>query len=67
MDLVLKGNVQGIITEISFILNEDSMLPYKFDVLDYNTISNQNLIDHINRVGIVFYKKAEDGTMINSL
>lgn len=57
VDIVIKGNVPDIITEIGFSLNEDSLLPYKFDVLDYSTISNRNLIDHINRVGIVFYEK----------
>ena len=62
VDLVLKGNVQEIATQIGFSLNEDSLLPYKFDVLDYNSISNKNLIDHINRVGIIFYKKKWDET-----
>jgi predicted nucleotidyltransferase len=57
VDMVLKGNVEDIAPEISYSLNEDSLLPYKFDVLDYNSISNQNLIDHINRVGIIFYEK----------
>ncbi len=60
VDMVLKGSVHDIITEISFSLNEDSLLPYKFDMLDYNSISNQNLIDHINRVGIIFYEKKRD-------
>lgn len=59
VDIVLKGNVNDIATEIGFSLNEDSLLPYKFDVLDYNSISNKNLIDHINRVGIVFYERKE--------
>ena len=62
VDLVLKGNVQDIVTQISFSLNEDSLLPYKFDVVDYNSISNQNLVDHINRVGIIFYEKKMDET-----
>jgi len=57
VDIVLKGTVNDITSDIGFSLNEDSLLPYKFDVLDYNSISNQNLIDHINRVGIVFYEK----------
>lgn len=57
VDIVLKGNVQDITSEISFSLNEVGLLPYKFNVLDYNSISNQNLIDHINKVGIVFYEK----------
>ena len=57
VDIVLKGTVNDITSDIGFSLNEDSLLPYKFDVLDYNSISYQNLIDHINRVGIVFYEK----------
>ncbi|NJD78342.1 MAG: nucleotidyltransferase domain-containing protein [Candidatus Methanoperedens sp.] len=60
VDIVIKGNVEEIITDVSFSLNEDSLLPYKFDVLDYNNISSQDLIDHINRVGIVFYEKKRD-------
>lgn len=60
VDIVLKGSIHDITTEIGFSLNEDSLLPYKFDVLDYNSISNQNLIDHINRVGIIFYEKKRD-------
>lgn len=62
VDLVLKGTVEDIATQIGFSLNEDSLLPYKFDVLDYNSISNKNLIDHINRVGIIFYEKKRDET-----
>ncbi|VVB96232.1 Nucleotidyltransferase domain protein [uncultured archaeon] len=60
VDIVIKGNVEDIITDISFSLNEDSLLPYKFDVLDYSSISNENLIEHINRVGIVFYERKGD-------
>jgi len=35
VDMVLKGNVQDTASEISFSLNEDNLLPYRFDVLDY--------------------------------
>lgn len=62
VDMALKGNVHDITSEISYTLNEDSLLPYKFDVLDYNSISNKDLIDHINRVGIVIYGKAGEST-----
>jgi predicted nucleotidyltransferase len=60
VDIVLNGNVNDIVTDISFSLNEDSLLPYKFDVLDYNSITNQNLLDHISRVGIIFYEKNKE-------
>jgi hypothetical protein len=34
---------------------DDLLLPYKIDLSAFKTISNPDLIDHINRVGIVFY------------
>ncbi len=36
---------------------DDLLLPYKIDISLFCQIKNQNLIDHIKRVGIVFYKK----------
>lgn len=32
-------------------------LPYKFDLLIYPGIKDNDVIEHINRVGISFYKK----------
>ncbi len=32
-------------------------LPYKTDLLNFSKIKNQDLIEHINRVGIPIYKK----------
>ena len=37
---------------ISYKLNEESNLIYYFDIINIKKISNQNLINHINRVGI---------------
>jgi uncharacterized protein len=37
------------------ILNDETLLPYKFDVLNYDSIDNQELKDHINRVGVNIY------------
>ena len=34
---------------------EQLNLPYSFDLLAYERIKEQELIDHIDRVGIVFY------------
>ena len=33
-------------------LEEETPLPYFFDVIDFNTIQNTDLIEHIERVGI---------------
>jgi len=41
------------------ILNkiDDLLLPYFFDLSIFNSLNNPNLIEHIERVGITFYKR----------
>ena len=57
IDLVLYGNnlssffVNKLINEI-----DDLLLPYTFDISIFENISNQDLIEHINRIGVVFFK-----------
>ena len=59
IDIALKGEINfHLVTQISFSLNEESNLPYKFDVLNYLQIDNKQLREHIDRVGIVFYQNA---------
>jgi len=41
--------------QVPAILNEETLLPYKFDLLDYNKINNQELKKHINRAGVEIY------------
>lgn len=57
VDIALKGNeLQHItINKVSFMLNEETPLPYRFDVLNYNTLSSADLKNHIDTQGIVFY------------
>lgn len=56
VDIALKGkNLENTAAEISGILNEQCPLPYYFDILDYNQISNADLKSHINRVGKSLY------------
>ncbi|MCL7419534.1 MAG: nucleotidyltransferase domain-containing protein [Methylobacter sp.] len=56
IDLALKGRALNlrIIDRINFEL-DDLLLPYCFDIIDFNQISNAGFIDHINQYGIVFY------------
>jgi len=58
IDLTLKGALLDltILNQISWEL-DDLLLPYTFDLSIYNQISNPELLDHIQRVGIVFYSK----------
>lgn len=58
IDLALMGD---LLTESRLLQLEtrldDLLLPYKFDLCRFNALSNQQLIDHIGRVGKVFYVK----------
>lgn len=49
-------------TELSLLFKiveslDDLLLPYKIDLSFYSTLDNENLRDHINRVGVEFYKR----------
>ena len=57
IDLVLYGNklTLQIINKISNEI-DDLLLPYKFDISIYHQISNKDLLEHIGRVGVVFYE-----------
>jgi uncharacterized protein len=41
-------------------LNEESSLPYFFDIVHYEQISEQELTEHIDRVGMLIYKRGKD-------
>ncbi len=47
-----KGNCRNVT-----FLNEETLMPYQFDVLDYAAIQAEQLVDHIDRMGILFYEK----------
>ena len=58
IDITLKGEDLNlsVISKLSIDL-DDLLLPYTFDISIFNHISNPDLLKHINRVGIIFYKK----------
>ena len=58
VDLTLKGEKLKLklLNKISLDL-DDLLLPYSFDISIFHQITNPDLIEHIERVGIVFYKK----------
>lgn len=58
VDIALKGNdLKGAILQLSTYLNQESPLPYGFDIVDYDSLDNQDLIAHIDRVGKVIYTR----------
>jgi len=56
IDLTMRGKNLNLehLTTISNELDE-LLLPYTIDLSIYQQIDNENLINHIDRVGIVFY------------
>lgn len=57
IDLTLKGE-QITLSQLFEIETEldDLLLPYKIDLSIYHKIENPDFIEHIDRVGIIFYK-----------
>ena len=58
IDLTIKVNkvTPDLLNKISIQL-DDLFLAYTFDISLYDQIKNDDILEHINRVGIVFYKK----------
>ena len=58
IDLALKGEKLNL-SLLQKIDNEldELYLPYKIDLSIYHQISNEDLLEHIERVGKVFYEK----------
>lgn len=58
VDLALKGLLkESRVMDIAAQLNERLPLPYKFDVLAYSNLTNQALVEHIDRYGKTFYTR----------
>lgn len=59
IDLALFGPVD--FSEMGTIAWEldDLLLPWEIDLLQFDSITNQDLRDHITRVGQIFYSKLE--------
>ena len=56
LTLIGKGLKLTLLNKVSFEL-DDLLLPYSFDLSLYHHIKQPDLIDHIQRVGKVFYSK----------
>lgn len=54
--------LMGVNLELNDILDasneiEELLLPFKFDLIIYNRIEEKNLIEHIDRIGIVLFER----------
>jgi predicted nucleotidyltransferase len=61
IDITLIGenlNLQTIYRVMDKL--DDLYLPYKFDISIFDYIDNEDLIEHIKRVGKIFYQKEKN-------
>jgi len=63
IDITLKGQNLTLGNSVYPIAEEldELYLPYMFDISIFSHIQDKNLIEHINRVGKVFYTSANTG------
>lgn len=62
MAIIGKAVSPHTIRRLADLLNEEYPIPYDFDLIDYQTIKNEQLKVHIDELGKTFYqRKAEDG------
>ncbi|WP_342084350.1 nucleotidyltransferase domain-containing protein [Dyadobacter sp. OTU695] len=60
IDLVLVGSELDLSQLFKIELElDDLLLPYKIDLAAYHKIENQELIDHIDRVGVIFFERVD--------
>ena len=61
IDLTLYGNADLSLNIIYRILDEldELLLPYTIDLSIFKDISDPDVIEHIQRVGVTFYDKGE--------
>jgi len=60
VDIALYGNdLDQISSKIHDLLEEETLMPYFFDIIDYASLSNAALKEHIDRVGKVIFERAK--------
>jgi predicted nucleotidyltransferase len=54
----ILGQIQGVL--------EEGQLPYRFDLSIFSQITHADLIEHIRRVGVVFYERKPTGAEVKN-
>lgn len=59
IDIAIYGEeiTFDVISKLHSMLENESPMPYMFDIVDYTHLSHKELKEHIERVGKVLYKK----------
>lgn len=58
IDLAIKGKdvAFDLVTGLKTKFNQKMSIPYHVDIVHYESISNSDLIDHIDRVGVSLFQ-----------
>jgi len=67
VDIAIQGEkvTERTIFELVDLLNEVYPLPYFFDIVHFEKLTNQSLIEHIKSHGKVLYVREEDNKSMN--
>src|SRR3989338_2427709 len=61
VDIALKGRITlPVVARFKALLEEESPMPYTFDVVDYHTIETPAFKEHIDKHGKSIYKQIRD-------
>jgi predicted nucleotidyltransferase len=64
IDLVLAGTTLNLSQQFKIELELDELLlPYKIDLALLHKIQNPDLVEHISRVGVLFFEKSEGNSI----
>lgn len=57
VDLALKGTIDiDTVASLKYALEEETIMPYFFDIVNYHTIANDTLRKHIDTYGKTIWK-----------
>jgi type I restriction enzyme S subunit len=57
VDIALKGDVtSSMVADVKYALDEETYLPFFFDVIAYGIIDNDKLKQHIDKYGVSLYR-----------
>ena len=58
IDIALLGeNIDQLAPKIKGLLDDETLMPYAFDIVDYANITNKNLTTHIDTHGKIIYQQ----------
>lgn len=58
VDIALKGRITlQMVAHVKALLEEESSMPYTFDVVDYHTIETPAFKEHIDKYGQSIYRR----------